>query len=481
MPNLNLSRAEQVLLGALAITVTAIIVLFIALSFFNVPAADDFCFAAKARELGFLDAQVYWYQHWAGRYTLNAVWTALMAGDIFQIYRFPPIALLLGTGLGFAFLTARIAQGALSIPLALLLGGLWTVLFIAGAPDIAQTFYWLGGSITYQLANVTLLFLLGLLIWRETTARTRPLQIVIFWVAAWLVIVTIGANEISMLLVLAILSGGLSHALWRRRNSRVFWLALTLIAVLATASSVLAPGNYQRYVGLGHTDHMLRPTPWLAALLYLPWVALRLFYWLSNLGLWASALLVFSLSAQPVRALLYDAEGRFRRSFLLLPVLWMALIFLLSAIGFLINRYPLPERAESVIYLLFLLGGYPTFIILAHRWAGAAGGLADRRWRAPAAALLLVSLLGTPNVFEGYKDVYRGYRYAQEMQARNAAIAVALQRGEQDIAVASLSRPPRTLFATDIATDPDDFKNLCLQQYYRVHSIRLGEVRPQQP
>ncbi|RUQ33333.1 MAG: hypothetical protein EKK71_16635, partial [Candidatus Competibacteraceae bacterium] len=66
MPNLNLSRAEQVLLSALAITVTAIIALFIALSFFNVPAADDFCFAAKARELGFLDAQVYWYQHWAG-------------------------------------------------------------------------------------------------------------------------------------------------------------------------------------------------------------------------------------------------------------------------------------------------------------------------------------------------------------------------------------------------------------------------------
>lgn len=479
MQNLNLSRTERILLGALAITVTAIIALFIALSFFNFPAADDFCFAAKARELGFLDAQVYWYQHWAGRYTLNAVWTALMAGDIFQIYRFPPIALLLGTWLGFAFLTARIAAGALSTPLALLLGGLWTVLFIAGAPDIAQTFYWLGGSITYQLANVTLLFLLGLLIWRETTARTRPLRIALFWGAGLLAIVTIGANEISMLLVLAILGAGLGYAVWQRRDSRLFWLALGIIAALAAVFSVLAPGNYQRYAGIGATDHMLRPQPWLALLLYLPWVTLRLLYWLSNLGLWASALLVFVLSFQPVRARLHDAEGRFRRSFLLLPALWIALLFLLSAIGFLINRYPLPERAESVLYLLFLLGWYPTFVILAQRWSGAAGRLTDRRWLAPAAALLLVNLLGTPNVFEGYKDVYRGYRYTQEMQARNAAIAAALQRGAQDITVASISRPPRTLFATDIATDPDDFKNLCLQQYYRVRSIRLGDARPQ--
>ena len=54
------------------------------------------------------------------------------------------------------------------------------------------------------------------------------------------------------------------------------------------------------------------------------------------------------------------------------------------------------------------------------------------------------------------------------------AIQQAKQHGETDITVESLSRPPRTLFATDIATDPGNFRNQCLSEYYQVKSIRLG-------
>lgn len=83
-----LSGVERRLTYALAVAVTAIIGLFIALAVFNAPAADDFCFAAKANQLGFWGAQAFWYERWAGRYTLNATWTALMrAGDPFQVYR----------------------------------------------------------------------------------------------------------------------------------------------------------------------------------------------------------------------------------------------------------------------------------------------------------------------------------------------------------------------------------------------------------
>ena len=106
-------------------------------------------------------------------------------------------------------------------------------------------------------------------------------------------------------------------------------------------------------------------------------------------------------------------------------------------------------------------------------------GCYDRRLVMPALALLVVSLLGAPNVFEGYKDAYRGYRYSQEMQARIADIQKAKQQGEAEIVVASLSRPPRTLFATDIATDTGNFRNQCLSEYYQIKSIRLGaSARP---
>ena len=474
----SLTRTEKTLIAGLAVSVTAILAIFIALSWFNYPAADDFCFAAKARDLGFFKAQAFWYQHWSGRYTLNAVWTALMTpADLAAAYRFPPMILLVSTWLGFSFLLDRVVQGHLPKLFSLLLGGIATVLFIAGIPDVAQTFYWQGGSITYQLANVLLLFLAGLWVWRETTAKSRWLRMLIFWITALWVIAIIGTNEISLLLTGFLLFCGAGYALWTQRDSRWFWIGLLVIAVIAALISMLAPGNYQRYSGI-ETDPMLRPMPWLAALLYLPWVVLRILYWLSSLGLWLVVFILLITTFQFAKTRLY-ANGRFRKVFLFLPVIWISLIFLLNAIGFIINRYPLPERAESVVYLLFLIGWPPSFIIIAHGLIGNNVKFYGRQWVAPALALLMVSLLGTPNVFEAYKDAYRGYRYGQEMQARMADIQKAKQQGATEIMVVSLSRPPRTLFATDIATDPGNFRNQCLSEYYQVKSIRLGDpARP---
>ncbi len=468
-----LSRAEKILVGMLAIAVILVIGLFIGLSFFDYPSADDFCYAAKVNQLGFFGAQAFWYENWSGRYTLNLAWTALMmSGDIFKIYRYPPILLLVSTWFSFSFLTAKIARGSLSGFFIFLSGGIWTLLFISGVPDPAQTFYWIGGSFTYQLPNIFLIFLLGLLIWRETTAKDERSRTLIFVLSSLLVVATIGVNEISLLLTLTVLGGGTLYALGMRRDSRRFWIALLVIGIGATLVSVLAPGNYQRYVSIEH-DTMLRPTPWLAAFLYLPWVALRLLYWLSNLGLWAAAFILLVFTFPAARARLY-IDGKFAKLFLVFPVLWISLIFVLNAVGFLINRYPLPERAESVLYLLFLLGWFPSFIILVHFLVGDKFQFGDRRSIAPAAALLFISVLGTPNVFEAYKDVYRGYRYAQEIRTRIDVIQAAKDRGEKAITVDSLSRPPRTLFATDIATDPNNFRNKCTSEYYELESIRLG-------
>lgn len=57
----------------LAVAVTAVLLLCIALAFFNYPSADDYCYAAKAKQLGFLGAQAFWYDNWAGRYMSRPV------------------------------------------------------------------------------------------------------------------------------------------------------------------------------------------------------------------------------------------------------------------------------------------------------------------------------------------------------------------------------------------------------------------------
>lgn len=168
------------------------------------------------------------------------------------------------------------------------------------------------------------------------------------------------------------------------------------------------------------------------------------------------------------------SEGKFRRQFLVVPLFWIGGIFTLNAVGFLINGYPLPERAESVVFLLFLLGWYPSFLILGHFIAGDGIRNLGGRFVLAAMALLLVSMMGTPNVFEGYKDAYRGYRYASEMRERFAAIKAAKQRSETEITLGSISRPPRTLFAADLTSDPKNHRNACLSEYYGFNAVRLG-------
>lgn len=466
-------RAVDLAARALPYAVGGVFVLFLALSFFAHPADDDFCFTARVRELGFLDAQKHWYQTWSGRYAATAALSAFgLAGDLLSLYPWGAVLALLATLASAYALVASARPESLSRPATALAATTLTVLFVTGTPDQAQTFYWLAGSFTFQLGNATIMVLAAVLVWRERHAGKAVRTAAAFIVAALCATFAIGSNEVALVLVLLILGGGTVFA-WRgRRASRAFWLALFLVAIVAATIAVTAPGNVARASGIG-SDGMLRLPGWLAVLAWAPWTALRMLNWLANPALWAAGLIVLAATL-PVGRTLFAPEGRFDARWLAVPVIWIVTVFVLSAIGFAVNRYPLPERAESVVYLTFLLGGLPSLLVLAHWAFGARLAAAASPLARYAPACLLVALLGSPAVVEAGKDTYRGYRYARELDARYAALRAAAARGETHVVVASLSRPPRTLFATDVTTDPRNHRNRCASQYFGVQSIRLG-------
>ena len=128
----------------------------------------------------------------------------------------------------------------------------------------------------------------------------------------------------------------------------------------------------------------------------------------------------------------------------------------------------------AAVYLLFLLGWFPTALIVGHYLLGNGTAPSGRlAWSVPA-VVLAISLVGSANVFEVYKDSYRGYRYWKEMQVRFAALELARQGTDRNPVVASISRPPRTLFATELSTDPANFRNVCMATYFGLQSVRLG-------
>jgi hypothetical protein len=291
--------------------------------------------------------------------------------------------------------------------------------------------------------------------------------------AAALAVLIVGANEVSLVLTLLLLAAGTGGAFRAGRSTVAFWGGLLGLAVFAAAVSALAPGNFARAGAEAASPTVLRPPPLLAAVLFLPWTLLRLAYWSSSLGLWAATLLLVGKTWRWARGLLCPG-GSFSRCYLRYPAAWAAGLVLLNLIGFVINRYPLPERAESVVWLLFLLGWFPSAVILAH-WCGeAALEPPTVRLLVPVVVVLAVSIVGAPNNFEAFKDAYRGYRFYREVAERRAMIEAAKAAGQDDVVVPSLSRPPRTLLATEMTTDPENFRNRCVAAYHGLRSIRLG-------
>ena len=95
----------------------------------------------------------------------------------------------------------------------------------------------------------------------------------------------------------------------KNHQSRLFWLTLLFIGIVCMLISVLAPGNFQRFSSIDN-DPMMRPTPWLALLLFVPWATLRILYRISSLGLWASAFVILIYTAEKAQNILYrDMAG----------------------------------------------------------------------------------------------------------------------------------------------------------------------------
>ena len=358
--------SATVLRASVAIAAGGVFALFLGLSLFAFPSADDFCYAAKLAESGFGEAQWHWYATWSGRYASNAAVSAAAAGpDLVGRYPAWAIASLVATLLGFAALAFSAGVG-LFRGSSLLLGAVVAcVVFITLVPDPAQTFYWMTGSLTYQLGNAATLFHAAALVAMER-GRSRGLgaRFLMRLTAALAAIVAIGANEVSLVLVMSILFFGTLASFWLRRPTRGSWTALFLIGLVAAAISVAAPGNFARAAGLAH-DGMLRLPTAAAFLALFPWAVLRLLYWLSSLAVLASALLLWYATHDRLRGVFF-VDGRMDRRWLAVPAAWITVMVSLHAVGFAVNRYPLPERAESVVAIAFVLGVYPALLVAMH-------------------------------------------------------------------------------------------------------------------
>lgn len=363
------TQPRNVLYGAAYAAVFILLAILVAISFFAVPSADDFCNADRYATHGFWGTQSDLYLNWGGRYASNAAIVAFIAlGDLQRLYGLVGALAHLLTFSAFLLLTREILGERATLPQQCLVAGIASIVFFSGVPDPAQTYYWLSGTFTYQLGNIALILMIALLIRAERALVRQTTALFSGLVAACCALVAAGANETSMLLALLILGIGTLASIRLGRPAAGLWATLTAIALAGAVAAAFAPGNFARMDVLDSTG-MLRPSLWGAAALYLPWVVLRMAYWLTNAGLWATAALIFVSTHSSVQSFLFR-NSQFDRRWFLVPLAWFGGLLVLNLLGFVVNRYPLPERAESVVYLLFLLGWFPSALIIGHNHLG---------------------------------------------------------------------------------------------------------------
>ena len=371
-----IANPRRIVLGALGFSVSGILALLLALSLFAYPSADDFCLAVRASQLGFREAQGYWYNNWTGRFFSTAVISAFVAGrDIVGIYWLAAILVLLLTLASFVILVWSIAHERHS--------------WLQDPASQCDSDRALRGDHAGSCANVLLVDRQLHLparqrllrrarcaadlardgrICEEQPARTHR---------------SIACGRRRDRLERSFVAADVDHAVGRHSGCIPNPSSLA-IRVGSFACRRLGRSARQRHGtrqrdtrcqhgrGRAASPRSMGRGACLSTMDSVARAVLAVGY--RNVGVGAHP----ALDDGTFKPELLYSNGKFDKRFLAVPIAWVALMFLLSLIGFVINRYPLPERAESVVALVFLLGWFPSFIVLAHYLLGRQAGSGRR-------------------------------------------------------------------------------------------------------
>jgi hypothetical protein len=276
----------------------------------------------------------------------------------------------------------------------------------------------------YQIANALCLFLAAVVV-RRFRDGPGPAGWRMNAAAAFLTVSAVGSNELSMIVVLALL-GGLLVAEFRRDRAIDRWAAAMLVLALAAAAvSVAAPGNANRmaFEARLHHHEPLWSAGWESAVLG----ARLLFSWTASAPLLLLAVLFLpaaSAFARASRAATSDAPPP-----AVPAVLAVFSLLLLAALNFptfwSLGHGP-ENRTLNVSYLLFLGIFFAAIFSMARR------GGREAFPPLPAYAVIFLAAatvgsirFGANNIRRAYEDLLSGRAAAfdREMTNRYAALA----------------------------------------------------------
>lgn len=451
-------------LSAISIIIlTAALMPFLILSFFTVPSTDDYDFVYRAREYGTFGAQMQLYLSWTGRYSSMFLLSLHpMVTDFLLGYR---VLALLHFLFSFHALyyffrkTLEFPQKWSTVLICLAL----IFLYILFMPQLVQGFYWLPGSITYQLANILVLYFLG-----NTTNIRKGIVTTGSWfvkvINSLLIITICGLNETSMVVLCYIIG-----SIWLLdviRTTRLnLWLTwYTILALICSSIVYLAPGNTAR---VSH-DAVEKSTPDLLKVLISSIEAA-----VQLVRDWTSfSLLLFSV----VFLFIATRSDHFQKrpEWSMLRVFLFTIWFLgLITISVLPIHYVYgdltPLRTVNISYWLYLLG-FVTLLLAVHQYGvrmyNSFVHKNYHRLLLPGVLLFLIVGASSSNrPYLAWNDLISGR--ASELAEQYTARHRIMQECSEDICLyPNYTVVPKTIFNDDFGRDVDSDFARRFAQYY---------------
>jgi hypothetical protein len=222
------------------ILMTCVLLIYGGISFYTYPQADDYWYAVKYFNNGFLQTQINEYMGWNGRYVATAVLSGspLIWGNLFH-YRLLPILLLVFLFLSSSFMIKKVFKDKLGPKENWFYGLALTYLTITGYFALSQGLYWLSGAYTYTLSLIFFNFAFGYF-WSFQKSLKENLLVCFF---AFLLI---GCNETMMvlwLLTITLREFFLYLELKQVRKDTILIFVFSFIMALVVLK---APGNAVR-------------------------------------------------------------------------------------------------------------------------------------------------------------------------------------------------------------------------------------------
>lgn len=453
---INQALIKRVLFLALILSLLP----FLTLTIFTNPAYDDYCYASATLEGGLFNAQRYWFTAWSGRYFSNALLSLNpIAFGSFTGYKAIALITILTTFISvFCFVTA-IFNSSVTLIEKLIAAAFITALFSNQMPDITEGYYWLPGSVSYQLASALTLFFFALV--KKSLESSRLIKVPLLALSFILIIAIVGSNETSMIILLFLVCSVTIKAFSIKSKNRWIWMALLVITILCSGVVLFSPGNAIRSAYSPNRHRLL-----FSLGMSLAQEIRFLVKWVSNPAFALSTILFI-----PIAYKLSNSNYLSKNRLNLHPLTSLVLLLTLVFAGFFTPYWAMgllgQHRTVNTVFFFFLLGWFANIIIwtsyLREKRKVTVSSLPNYFYLI-GLPLIVLALLSTNNSKAAIEDLItsRAYRYDQEMRKRHSQFEQCAKQGIVKCQIEKIDNPPETISNDYFENEID-----CEQQYWK--------------